>query len=284
MFETIDPKNAAAYQITYDYFDVYFAYMVQSPKAAEIAKSYTSGNLPKFVSQKFQDVLDAIAESKDPSLSDVLFLEEEERRRREAMKPFVSFEILEDHKILIEYRNIETATLNFYLTELEVLFSAHPFQESNTGYKLVAPNESIELSLDPKDDKSVIKLPEEYRDQNTIIQILTETLEVVELYNDNKLDVQLAEDEGELRVIDTTSGKPVEGAYCKVYAQSRVTGKSEFFKDGYTDIRGRFDYRSLSTDQLRQCTRLAILILTPKQGSCIKECNVPLSFLSSVRF
>merc|ERR1719323_2885345 len=255
--------------------------MVQSPDAQKIAESYVSQDLPAFLKKKFQDVLDAIAESKDATLSDALFLEEEEKRRKEAMKPFVNFKILEDHEILIEYRNITSATVNFYITELEVLFSAHPFQESNTGYKLVAPNESIELQLDSKDDKVVVPLPDEYRDQDTIIQILTKTLEVVELYNDNDLDVQLAEDEGELRVISTKSGKPVEGAYCKVYAQSRITGKHEFFKDGYTDLRGRFDFRTLSTDQLRQAERLAILIKTDKEGSTIKECDIPLSLASS---
>jgi len=282
LFETIDKKTTADYQITYDYFDVYFAYMCQEPRAEKIAASYTSRNMPNFMKQKFQDVLDAIAESKDPTLSDKLFLEEEERRRKEAMKPYVSFEIMHDkHKILIEYRNIETATVNFYLTELEVLFSAHPFQESNTGYKLVAPNESIELQLDPKDNKVVVPLPDEYRDQDTIIQILTKTLEVVELYNDNDLDVQLAQDEGELRVISTKSGKPVEGAYCKVYAQSRITGKHDFFKDGYTDLRGRFDFRTLSTDQLRVASRLAILIKTDKLGSTIKESEIALSLASS---
>jgi len=285
LFDSIDAEKVTGYKMTYDYFDVYFAYMVGDDKAEKIAESYTSRNLPKFIKQKFQDVLDALAESKDPTLSDALFLEEEEKRRQEEMKPFVHFEILEGHKILIEYRNITNASVNFYLTELEVLFSAHPFQESNMGYKLVAPNESLELELDPSDNEVVVDLPAEYRDQNTIIQIITDTLEVVDLYNDNDLDVQLAEDEGELRVINKDTNRPMEGAYCKVYGQSRVTGSHEFFKDGYTDLRGRFDYLTLSTDQVRQVSRLAILIKTEKAGSVIKECDIPLPKLqTSIRF
>jgi len=285
LFDSIDAEKVTGYKMTYDYFDVYFAYMVGDDKAEKIAESYTSQSLPKFIKQKFQDVLDALAESKDPTLSDALFLEEEEKRRQEELKPYVHFEILEGHKILIEYRNITNASVNFYLTELEVLFSAHPFQESNMGYKLVAPNESLELELDPSDSEVVVDLPEEYRDQNTIIQIITDTLEVVDLYNDNDLDVQLAEDEGELRVINKDTKRPMEGAYCKVYGQSRVTGKHEFFKDGYTDLRGRFDYLTLSTDQIMQISRLAILIKTEKAGSVIKECDIPLPELqTAIRF
>jgi hypothetical protein len=279
LFDGINPEDTAAHKIIYDYFDVYFAYMMnETKKAAKISESYVDRNMPNFMKQKFQDVLNAIAESKDPTLSDAIFLEEEERFRQEQMKPYVSFEVV-DGKINIEYRNIEGATVNFYKTELEILFSAHPFQESNTGYKLVQPNDSIVLmDLDPNSNSKEIRLPEDYQEQNTIIQIITDTLEVVDLYNDHNLDIHLAEDEGELRVLDSETGRPVEGAYCKVYGQSRINPEeAEFFKDGYTDLRGRFDYRALSTDQLCQVSKLSILIQTEERGSLIKECDVPLS-------
>merc|ERR1712083_951956 len=60
----------------------------------------------------------------------------------------------------------------------------------------------------------------------------------------------------------------------------RILEKYMFFKDGYSDVRGRFDYRTLSTDQIRSTQKLAILISTEKMGSIIKEIKVPLEFIT----
>jgi hypothetical protein len=76
------------------------------------------------------------------------------------------------------------------------------------------------------------------------------------------------------------TGAPVRQAYVKVYGKSLVDNSEEFFKDGYTDMRGRFDYRTLSTDQLRQTRKLAILVSTEDMGKRVLECDIPLSFIS----
>jgi len=275
LFKGIDAEAARKeLPIAYDYFKVYLDTASNNvDEAVATASKYVGQELPPSIKKKFQDVLDSLAESKNSSLSDAFFLEEEEARKQEAAKPFVSFEVIEGHQILISYRNISQCTVNFYLTDLEVLFSAHPFQESNTGYKLVTPNESIALTLDPNDTQCQVKLPKELKDNNTIIQIETETLEVVDLYNDNELDVQIAEEEGELRVLSKGAGRPVAGAYCKVYSQD-PKGKEKFYKDGYTDIRGRFDYLTLSNDSLSEVSKLAILISMEKLGSLVTEVEV----------
>jgi hypothetical protein len=50
-------------------------------------------------------------------------------------------------------------------------------------------------------------------------------------------------------VRDAAENKAVSKAYVKVYARLR-NGEIRFFKDGYTDLRGKFDYASLnSTEQ-----------------------------------
>ena len=43
-------------------------------------------------------------------------------------------------------------------------------------------------------------------------------------------------------------GSPLAGAYVKVYAQDVSGREIKFHKDGYTDLRGMFDYESVSTD------------------------------------
>jgi hypothetical protein len=48
-----------------------------------------------------------------------------------------------------------------------------------------------------------------------------------------------------------------------------------FFKDGYTDLRGRFDYSSLSTSDLDTVDRFALLVLSDDHGAVIQEAAPP---------
>jgi hypothetical protein len=52
-------------------------------------------------------------------------------------------------------------------------------------------------------------------------------------------------------------------------------GSIKFFKDGYTDIRGRFDYLSLNTSELDAVEKFAILILNEEYGALIRETAPP---------
>jgi hypothetical protein len=51
--------------------------------------------------------------------------------------------------------------------------------------------------------------------------------------------------------------------YVKVYA------------DGYTDLRGAFDYATLSTNDLDQVERFAILVCSDHAGAAILEASPP---------
>jgi len=48
-----------------------------------------------------------------------------------------------------------------------------------------------------------------------------------------------------------------------------------FHKDGYTDLRGRFDYASLSDDPNAGATRYAVLVLSEQRGAVIREMSPP---------
>jgi len=52
-------------------------------------------------------------------------------------------------------------------------------------------------------------------------------------------------------------------------------GQVRFYKDGYTDLRGKFEYASLNTDDLDQVQRFAILIIDPSAGAHIEEATPP---------
>jgi hypothetical protein len=48
-----------------------------------------------------------------------------------------------------------------------------------------------------------------------------------------------------------------------------------FFKDGYTDLRGRFDYGQLSGTSISDVEKFAIFVHNEEHGSLIKEAKPP---------
>lgn len=62
--------------------------------------------------------------------------------------------------------------------------------------------------------------------------------------------------------------------YVKVYARSG-NGTVAFYKDGYTDLRGRFDYTSINSGQLDSVSRFAVLILSEEHGALVREVAPP---------
>ena len=52
-------------------------------------------------------------------------------------------------------------------------------------------------------------------------------------------------------------------------------GTVKFYKDGYTDLRGRFDYASVSTLDKQPISRFAVLVLSEEHGATIREAIPP---------
>jgi len=70
-------------------------------------------------------------------------------------------------------------------------------------------------------------------------------------------------------------GKPLPKVYVKVYFKSKVTDKDYFYRDGYTDIRGKMDYAQTSGDKLKDVKRFSILVQSDQYGSKIQEAEPP---------
>jgi hypothetical protein len=78
---------------------------------------------------------------------------------------------------------------------------------------------------------------------------------------------------GEIKVTDVYL-KPLNKVYIKAFAKMK-DGTVKFYKDGYSDLRGKLNFVSLNTDQLKNLTRFSIFIMHDEYGSIIKECNPP---------
>lgn len=72
-------------------------------------------------------------------------------------------------------------------------------------------------------------------------------------------------------VADSEERIPAVAVYCKVFTRKGGHG-ARFHKDGYTDVRGMFDYISVTTPGgVPSGTQFAVLVASPMWGSLAKE-------------
>ena len=93
-------------------------------------------------------------------------------------------------------------------------------------------------------------------------------------YYSHSLALQTIENYGQVRVTHGETGKPIPKTYVKVYAQMQ-NGSVRFYKDGYTDLRGRFDYTSLNTNELDFVSKFSLLVMNDEYGAVVREANPP---------
>ncbi len=117
-------------------------------------------------------------------------------------------------------------------------------------------------------------MPEKYRNQTVLIEVESGASRDTELYYGGRLATYIAESYGQLQVMQNETRQPIPGAYVKVYAKHQ-DGTIRFYKDGYTDFRGRFDYVSISNNDLLTTERLAILVLDPENGATLHDVKKP---------
>lgn len=60
----------------------------------------------------------------------------------------------------------------------------------------------------------------------------------------------------------------------KVFAKQK-NGEEVFYRDGYTDMRGKFDYALSSNNEIDQISSFALFITHEEYGSIIKEVKPP---------
>jgi hypothetical protein len=113
-----------------------------------------------------------------------------------------------------------------------------------------------------------------------VIEITSGDLQKFLTYYSNDLKVNVLEQYGELKVTHAGSGKALPRCYVKVFYQKKQGGEA-FYRDGYTDIRGKIEYAQTSGDKLKDCKRFAILVQDDKYGSKILECDPPKEVLGN---
>ncbi|MBL8974087.1 MAG: hypothetical protein JNK56_26070, partial [Myxococcales bacterium] len=124
------------------------------------------------------------------------------------------------------------------------------------------------------DGRTVVDIPADLRGQNLVIVAVAAGLRRSITHYAHDLAPQLAHKYGQIQVLRASTRAPLPATYVKVYAR-QVGGAVSFYKDGYTDLRGRFDYVTLSTDDLDRVERFALLVASDEAGATVLEADPP---------
>jgi hypothetical protein len=159
--------------------------------------------------------------------------------------------------------------------DIELMFSQNPFLGRFGGqFSSIRPNDTAVIKLDPTKTSTTFDLPAAFTNSNVMIEITAGGVTRSQAYYPNSLSLNFIDTYGQLRVASEKTGTALPKVYVKVYARLK-NGQIEFYKDGYTDLRGRFEYTSLSTNDLDNVERFAVLVLSDTEGAVVREVAPP---------
>lgn len=293
------PANAVATRVQYDYLACYAAfYEDKTADARSIAARYADYPVDRWKAL-FAEVTAQLDEAEGKPASRPGGPPNRERQQSELAAAAPSFDFKVDNRtVSLNWANLAEVTINYYLMDPEFSFSSSPFVSGDSDrFGIVKPTLTERRPLPAGKDTLDLPLPERFARANVLVEILGGGHRKAHPYHANTFKLVLAENQGRLEVRDAVGGKPVSKAYVKVYARLGG-GEVRFLKDGYTDLRGRFDYASVNSgatapgdtatpagagidhptlrpDEAARIDRIALLVLSDAQGAAVREVGAP---------
>ena len=270
---TVDVKKLPT-GMQYDYFQAYAAfYQADAAKARKIASRYADYPVDRW-RERFAAV---IAQADEIDGKGTVVVDEENRdqlQAREAAKEATLDLEVEGSTVKLAFRNLAEVTVNYYEMDLEFLFSTNPFVSSGSGgFSIVRPNMSAQLKLPKGKHEHNFTLPGEYQAKNVLVEVIGGGKKRAQAVFANELNTALSENFGILSVRHAKTDRALPKVYVKVYALTKSGPK--FYKDGYTDLRGKFDYASVSTSNIADATKFSILVMSEEHGATVLDAPVP---------
>ena len=267
--------DAVDTRLQYDYLACCAAFYTEEPeKAAAIAGTYASYPVDRW-RNRFANVA---AQAREIASATTTVIDDTSREQAHDQlaqtEPDFEFTV-EAKQITITYQNLTACRVACYLMDIELLFSRNPFVKQGADhFSTVRPNFVEDRELPPSQTSATFDLPPQFSNSNVMIEITAGGKKKTQAYYATSLAVQVIENYGQLRVTSLETGQPLPKVYVKVYARMEG-GDVRFYKDGYTDLRGRFDYSSLNTDELDHVERFALLVLSETGGAAVREAAPP---------
>ena len=267
-------RDALETAIQYDYMSAYLDFFMEDPeRAEEIVLKYADYPVQRW-QQAFASISSQIAELNGGSSK---VIDDDDRNQTQTLRadsePTINLK-QDGKQVLLVSKNVNEVAVSYYAMDIEVLFSRKPFvQEYAEKFSYIRPNSQSTLAIG-ENGQTAVEIPEELKQENVLVEVRGEGKASSLMVLANTLRVDLSDNFGQLSVRQADSRRPLNTVYVKVYARHK-DGSVQFYKDGYTDLRGRFDYASLSTNQLDQVDRFAVLVLSEEHGALIQEIAPP---------
>jgi hypothetical protein len=251
-------------RMQFDYIRAYLAFSdARVGDAVAIAGKYRDYPVPLWRG-RFREVL-AQADEIEGRPGARRFADDEARAKA---SPSIAMAETAAGEITVTSPNVASCTVSAYPMDIEMLFSKTPFgADAMKTATFVRPAWSQALDLGRKGEKSV-KLPASLAGRCVVLVAASDDgrAESSLTLLPGKVDVQVSRESGLLLVRDA-KGKALPAAYVKVYAKDPLRNEVRFYKDGYTDLRGIFDYASVSLGEKYDISEFAVLVLHDTAGA-----------------
>lgn len=300
-FQQVNAESIPS-KVQLDYFRCYVAFYEGKPEEARQIASAYAGHAVNRWKDKFAEVIaqadeiqgKQVARPKGPESG-----RESQQEQLSSTEPSFEFKTV-NQSISLTWSNLKEVTINYYLLDPEFSFSANPFVTQETKqFSIIKPNKTGSLSLPEGKSQVEIPIPPELVKADLLVEVLGAGQRKTQGYHANTMRINLAENYGLAEVREQATGKALPAVYVKVYARLD-NGQIRFYKDGYTDLRGKFDYASLNTgmesiqppvplkegeggldhptlapSEIGSVEKLAVLILSDGNGAEVREVNPP---------
>lgn len=293
-FGKID-RGAITAKLQYDYADAYLAmHREQYDRAEQVARRHADHPIPRWHG-RFQTLLSQLGQRRDLNQTEKLVsvgdtsgdepiaegsgdLSVMDRELRQASASQQQPEVIvrvEGNSLRIDHRRAKEVTLKFYGVDLELLFSKAPFvREDLQRMAMVRPMRREPIEFDSATGVGRYELDENLRRQTLLVEVSAGAARSTALFYGGDITTYVSESFGQLQTTDAQTHRPISTAYVKVYARY-PDGKVRFYKDGYTDSRGRFDYASISAADAQGASRFAILVISEEKGATLHDVAAP---------
>jgi len=292
VYRAMDSKRAKRTSaMMYDYVGTFLSFFEKDPAKAlereDVVHKWLAVKLPTTRRKMWIAVKRQLGELKNSRKTLDEFKETENAKAAKMAMPRLNF-IIEAAKrqIRVKSNNVKTLTANFYSINIEQLFSISPFTAGRDALCYVQPTATVRFEAkaneansprSPTDVVTTERFPTGFSEKsNFVVELLGDGAtgpRVAKTQFNNDLYVEFNKSRGDL-FVGNFSKFPVVRAYVKVYLATERNPDGFFLKDGYTDLRGRFDYLSSNTNAHRDGTKVAVLVVSEACGANVYYADI----------
>ena len=120
--------------------------------------------------------------------------------------------------------------------------------------------------MDNREDTEVVMIdvPESIKSKNLVVKVTSGDNKSLLVYSNAQLVTSVDKEEGLVKVFSSEM-KKLSKVYVKVFSRNSG-GSIEFFKDGYTDIRGSFLYFDDKNSNYSNFDKFSVFVNHPELG------------------